>query len=282
MINIGQYATLQVVKKLSFGIYLDAGLFGEVLMPIRYVPKEVEPGQDLEVFLYTDSEDRVIATTEKPYAVAGDFAHLKVVDVQAQGAFMDWGLPKDLFVPFKGQAEKMEMGKSYVVKIYLDETSDRMVASSKLNNFLREENEDLEVGQEVSLLVFRKTNLGYKVVIENKYSGVLFANEVFQPMHIGKRLTGYVKKIREDGKIDISLQKAGYQNRIPDAVETVLDSIKEHKGLLPLTDDSSPEEIYRVLKMSKKAFKKAVGSLYKQQLIKLGDEGISLISQTLR
>ncbi len=279
MINIGQYATLEVVKKLSFGVYLDGGPFGEILLPIRYVPADLEIGKDLEVFLYTDSEDRIIATTEKPFAVSGELAYLRVVSTQQNGAFLDWGLSKDLFVPMREQAEKMETGRWYVVKLLLDESTDRMMASSQLVKFLKEENEDLTVGQEVELLIYRKTNLGYKVAIDQKYMGLIFASEVFQPLQVGQKVTGFVKNIREDKKIDVLLQKAGYEARVPDAVETLLKKIKDNKGLLPLTDDSTPEEIYRLLQMSKKTFKKAVGSLYKQQMIKLTAEGIKLIEQ---
>ena len=279
MINIGRYATLRVVKKLSFGLYLDGGPFGEILLPVRYAPKDLEPEQEIEVFLYTDSEDRIIATTEKPYAVDGEFAYLQVVDAQPQGAFMDWGLLKDLFVPIKGQAEPMEAGKRYVVKVYLDVRTDRMVGSSKLENFLVEQNQDLTVGEEVNLLVYRKTNLGYKVVVNNMYSGILFANEVFQPLQAGMKLKGYVKNIREDLKIDLTLQKSGYQNRIPDAVSDLLQYLEKNDGFLPLTDSSAPEDIYKLLKMSKKAFKKAVGSLYKEKKITLTPEGINAVSK---
>jgi uncharacterized protein len=268
MINIGQYTTLEVIKELSFGMYLDGGQFGEILLPLRYIPKGLAPGDEVEVFLYTDSEDRIIATTEKPYATVDEIAWLKCKEVSPIGAFLDWGLMKDLFVPFREQEERMVAGKYYVVKVFLDEASDRVIASSRIGRFINEENTDLVIAQEVNLLVYKVTNLGFKVVINNKYSGLLFKNEVFRPMQVGQKAKGYVKNIREDNKIDISLTKQGYANQIPEVVSDLETVIKSMAGFLPLTDNSSPEE---------KAFKRAVGNLYKDKKITLEKDGIRLI-----
>lgn len=277
MIQLGKYANLEVVKTLSFGAYLDAGPFGEVLLPKRYVPKDIEVGQEIRVFLYCDSEDRVIATTDKPYARLGDIAALKVTDVAPNGAYLDWGLMKDLFVPFREQEEKMQVGKTYVVKVLFDESTDRIYATSKISKFLIAKNEGkFKIGDEVKFSVWQRTDLGYKVIIDNQYIGLLFKNEVFQPIQIGKILRGYIKNIREDDKIDVCLQKSGYQNQIPDASNIILEKLKNNNGFLYLTDNSDPVEIYEILGISKKAFKKAVGNLYKQQIITLEKAGIKL------
>lgn len=280
MIQLGKYANLEVVKTLSFGAYLDAGPFGEVLLPKRYVPKDIEVGQEIRVFLYCDSEDRVIATTDKPYARLGDIAALKVTDVAPNGAYLDWGLMKDLFVPFREQEEKMQVGKTYIVKVLFDEATDRIYATAKISKFLIDKNEGkFKMGDEVKFSVWQRTDLGYKVIIDNQYIGLLFKNEVFQPIQVGKILRGYIKNIREDDKIDVCLQKSGYQNHIPDASNIILEKLKNNNGFLYLTDNSDPVEIYEVLGISKKAFKKAVGNLYKQQIIALEKSGIKLISQ---
>lgn len=280
MIQLGKYANLEVVKTLSFGAYLDAGPFGEVLLPKRYVPKDIEVGQEIRVFLYCDSEDRVIATTDKPYARLGDIAALKVTDVAPNGAYLDWGLMKDLFVPFREQEEKMQVGKTYIVKVLFDEATDRIYATAKISKFLIDKNEGkFKMGDEVKFSVWQRTDLGYKVIIDNQYIGLLFKNEVFQPIQVGKILRGYIKNIREDDKIDVCLQKSGYQNQIPDASNIILEKLKNNNGFLYLTDNSDPVEIYEVLGISKKAFKKAVGNLYKQQIIALEKSGIKLISQ---
>jgi uncharacterized protein len=278
MIQLGQYATLEVVKTTDFGVYLDGGPFGEVLLPKRYVPEGTEPGHDVDIFLYCDSEDRVIATTEKPFAKVGDIAYLHVTDVADHGAFMDWGLMKDLFVPLKEQHERMEKGKHYFVKVLLDETTDRIYGSSKLPKFLQIRNDgQLSVGEEVKLMAWVQTDLGFKMIINDQYVGLLFRNEIFQSLNLGKILRGYIKAIREDGKMDVTLQKQGYGNHIDDTSDFILNKLKEYDGFLPITDSSSPEAIYEMLAMSKKTFKKAVGSLYKQRLIALEKEGIRLL-----
>ncbi len=277
MIKLGEYATLEVVKTMSFGAYLDAGPFGEVLLPKRYVPQGLESGHDLKVFLYCDSEDRVIATTEIPFAQVGDILGMTVKDLAPNGAFLDWGLMKDLFVPFREQEEKMEVGKTYIVKVLLDESTDRIYASSKIGKYLIDKNDgQLNTGDEVKLLAWQRTDLGYKMIINNQYIGLIFKNEIFQPIKIGQILRGYVKLIREDEKIDITLQKQGYQNQIPDASDLILKKLKENEGFLSVTDSSNPVLIYDTLGISKKAFKKAVGNLYKQRLILIEETGIRM------
>ena len=278
MIKIGQYSTLEVVKTLSFGAYLDAGAYGEVLLPKRYVPHGLEAGDELEVFLYCDSEDRVIATTEKPFATLGEIVGLVVKDVAANGAYMDWGLMKDLFVPFREQDEKMVVGKIYIVKILLDEATDRIYATSKIAKYLSDTADDeLKENDEVKILVWKQTDLGYKLIVNDLYIGLIFKNEIFQPIKTGQILRGYVKQIREDGKMDIALQKQGYRNQIPDDTDIILKKLQETNGYLSLTDNSSPDEIYASLGMSKKAFKRAIGSLYKLRKVVLEEKGIRLI-----
>jgi uncharacterized protein len=278
MIQLGQYATLEVVKTTDFGVYLDGGPFGEVLLPKRYVPEGTEPGHDVDIFLYCDSEDRVIATTEKPFAKVGDIAYLLATDVADHGAFMDWGLMKDLFVPLREQNEPMEKGKHYFVKVLLDETTDRIYGSSRLPKFLQIQNYgELSVGEEVKLMAWVRTDLGFKMIINDQFVGLLFRNEIFQSLNMGKILRGYIKAIREDGKMDVTLQKQGYGNHIDDTTDFILNKLKAYEGFLPITDSSSPEEIYEALAMSKKTFKKAIGSLYKQRLIGLEKEGIRLL-----
>ena len=278
MIQIGKYVELEIVKEVEFGLYLDGGPYGEILLPIRYVPKEYEIGKDLKVFLYTDSEDRIIATTLEPFAVADEFAALEVKAVMEFGAFLDWGLPKDLFVPFREQVQAMQVGERYLVKVYLDEKTDRMIASARLNRFVKTVAEGLAEGEKVNLLIAEKTEVGYKAIINEAYWGVLYHNEIFSELKIGERREGFVKKIREDGKVDLSLEAQGYQKQIPVAAENLIQQINNNEGFLPLTDKSPPEEIYKQLKMSKKAFKKAVGLLYKKRLITLEKDGIRLIN----
>ena len=278
MIELGHYSTLECVKTTDFGVYLDGGPFGEVLLPKRYVPEGLQPGQEVDIFLYCDSEDRVIATTEKPHAAVGEFAYMRAKDLSDHGAFMDWGLMKDLFVPFREQAYEMEKGKYYFVKVLLDETSDRIYGSSKIEKHVqRQNNGQLKVGEEVKLMAWSRTDLGCKMIINDAYMGLLFKNEIFKDLKTGQILRGYIKAIREDGKMDVTLQKHGYGNYIDDTADTVLNKLKENNGYLAITDGSAPEAIYETFGMSKKTFKKAVGSLYKQRLIALEKEGIRLL-----
>lgn len=275
MTQIGKLNTLRVVKEVDFGVYLDGPPFGEILMPRRYVPKSCKPGDDVEVFIYLDSEDRVIATTEKPFAMVGDFALLKVVGVNAVGAFLDWGLPKDLLVPFREQKQKLEVGKSYVVFIYLDADTNRIVASAKPEKFLDRSPANFEEGQEVDLVILSATDLGHKAMINKTHTGVLYKNEVFQPLEKGQEVKGYVNKIRPDGKVDLILHKPGYE-KVDDISTQILNKLKENNGFIALSDKSSAESIYSMFQVSKKSYKKAIGALYRDRLITIEEEGIRL------
>lgn len=278
MIEIGKVNKLKMVKEVSFGIYLDGGdEYGEILMPKRYVPAGIKEGDEVEVFVYFDSEDRIIATTEKPYAEAGEFACLKAVAVNRIGAFLDWGLMKDLMVPFNEQNKKMEEGHWYVVYVYYDEESKRLVASAKVEEFLDNEPLDYKEGQEVDLMIYSKSDLGYKAIVNNNHTGILYKNEVFRDIKTGEKLKGYIKKLRPDGKIDLSITKPGFQ-KVKDISEQIIDKLKEHKGFIPLGDKSPAEDIYNMFGVSKKAFKMAIGGLYKSRQIVIEDNGIRLIT----
>ncbi len=276
MAEIGKYNSLEVVKKVDFGIYLDGGGQGEILLPTRYVPENTEEGDILDVFIYLDSEDRIIATTEEPFATVDEFAFLKVKAVTSVGAFLDWGLMKDLFVPFREQKTRMQEGESYVVYLYFDIESKRIAASSKLDKFVDNLPVEYVEEQKVELLIANKTDLGYRAIIEDAHWGMLYANELFTPLTIGQRIFAYIKKIREDEKIDLSLYKPGYQ-QIDDTSETILNYLRNNNGRLELTDKSSPEEISNVFGISKKNFKKAIGNLYKRKLVNITDESILLL-----
>ena len=274
MVEIGKLNKLRVVKRVDFGIYLDGEDFGEILLPRRYVPENCEIDDIIEVFVYFDSEDRIIATTEKPYATVGQFALLKVISVNSVGAFIDWGLPKDLLVPFREQKQKMEEGKSYVVFIYLDK-SKRIVASSKLDKFLDTMPINFQEGQEVELLVCCQTDLGYKAIINGCHGGILYKNEVFQILEKGQQIKGFIKKVRDDKKIDLCLHKPGYE-KVGDLSERIIDTLKKRDGFISVGDKSSPKIIYDMFGVSKKTYKKAIGVLYKKRLITFEDNGIKL------
>jgi len=274
MIEIGTYNTLEIVRDTSVGLFLSDGKT-DVLLPNKYVPKRFEIGDEIIVFVYLDHEERLIATTLKPYVQRNEFAYLQVNYTNQYGAFLNWGLEKDLFVPFREQARKMENAKRYLVYAYLDEKTDRLVASSKLNQFLETENITLELNEKVDLVVSHITELGINVIINSKYKGLLYKNEVFENLSPGKKLIGYIKNIREDKKIDVSLHKIGTES-IDENAQKILKELKATKGFLRLTDNSHPEEIKTVLKMSKKSFKKAVGTLYKQRIISINEQGIHL------
>jgi uncharacterized protein len=276
MAEIGVINQLRVVKELDFGIYLDGGDHGEILMPKRYVPEDCKIDDVIDAFIYRDSEDRIIATTERPLAMIGEFAFLKVVSVSTIGAFLDWGLPKDILVPYREQKHGMDVGKKYIVRVYLDHDSERVVASTKIDRFLDNLPPEFEEGQEVDLLVVSKTDIGYKAIINNSHSGILYQNEVFQTIKQGQRIKGYIKKVREDEKIDLCLEKPGYE-KLDKLAETILRELKDNEGFIALTDKSDPEKIYKQYGASKKSFKKAVGALYKQRLILIEEFGIRLI-----
>ena len=275
MPHIGTLNTLQVVNATNRGVYLDAGELGEILLPQPDVPDTCQPGERLTVFLYTDSEDLPVATMQSPLAMAGDFARLKVVAETPVGAFLDWGLPKDLLVPFREQNTPMKKGRSYIVRVYLDERSQRVAASAKLDRFLSDTATDLHAGQEVELFVCTQTTLGRKVIINRTHWGLLHSADIFQPLHSGQRLTGFVKAIRADGKIDACLHKPGYA-KVQDISATILDALEQHGGQIPVTDRSTPECIRRWFGVSKKTYKKALGALYKRRIVTLTDTRVSL------
>ena len=275
MINVGKYNELEVIKQLDFGIYLRDGDL-EILMPTKWVPKDTKVGDFLNVFIFRDSDDRLIATTVEPYATADTFAFLEAKQVNPIGAFLDWGMDKDLLVPFREQQYRMEPGKSYVVFVYVDEETNRLVASAKLNQYIENEKIDLQDGDIVDLLIYSETDLGFNAIINNLYSGLIYKNEIYEAIRVGDKIKGFVKHVREDNKIDLSLQKSGYE-LVDDVKWRILNLMKQNNGLLSLTDNSSPEEIKAKLQISKKAFKKAVGALYKERLVKLTSTGVELI-----
>jgi predicted RNA-binding protein (virulence factor B family) len=278
MMQPGKLNTLRVVKILDFGVYLDGGEMGEILMPTKWVPENTKVDDVLDVFIYFDSEDRPIATTLKPKAMVGDFAWMKVKAVNRIGAFLDWGLDKDLLVPFKEQNAKMEEGRFYLVYLYVDPRSKRIAASAKLEKFLDIVPIDYEPDQEVDLLIWTKSDMGYKAIINQKHSGLLYFNEMFHDVMPGQMMKGYISRIRPDGKIDLKLQKTGYEN-IDQFSEILLQALEKSQGFIPLTDKSDPEEIYRLLGMSKKNFKKSVGLLYRKRWIRIDESGIYLIKR---
>lgn len=275
-IKLGKYNQLEVVKEVDFGVYLNGDENGEILLPKRYVPEGTKPGDILNVFIYLDMEERLVATTLQPYVQVGEFACLQVAWVNQFGAFLDWGLMKDLFVPFREQKMKMQKGKRYVVHVHLDEESYRIVASAKVEHYLSTEKPEYQLGQEVNVMVWQRTDLGYKVIVENQFSGMLFHNEVFQPLEAGMHLSAFVKQVRPDGKIDLELQKAGAR-KVDDFSEVLLQYIKDNDGFTPLNDKTDAEVIYQTFGVSKKTFKKAVGDLYKKRLVVLEEGGIRLV-----
>ena len=266
MITIGTFNNLQIVKQVDFGVYLDGDDLDTILLPKRYVPNGCEIGDWIDVFLYFDSDDLLIATTEKPKVEVGCCEMLKVVDINHAGAFMDWGLPKDLLVPYNEQQKPMEVGYSYVVYVYHDEASDRIAASTKLSHHLDEQPVWLKPRQSVNLQIASRTELGYKAIIDDKYLGLLFRADAYRPLKIGERLPGFVKSIRSDGKIDLLISQATLQGD-HELSQQIVQYLTDQGGTSTLTDKSDPEEIYRVFKVSKKKYKQALGNLYKSRKI---------------
>jgi predicted RNA-binding protein (virulence factor B family) len=275
-VEIGKFNKLQVVKIADHGVYVDGGEEGTILLPNRYVPEGTDIEDCLEVFLYFDSDDLLIATTESPKAMVGDVQLLKVVDTNRVGAFLDWGLPKDLLVPYSEQKHPMKEGESYVVYVFHDHKTDRILASSKLNRYFEEESTNLEPRQKVDLKITDKTELGYKTIIDNQYLGLIFHGDAFRPLALGECLPGYIKAIREDGKIDVIISQYSPQgdNSLEDQILVYL---KQSGGESNLTDKSNPDHIYRQFKVSKKKYKNALGALYKRKLIVITREKISLV-----
>lgn len=277
MTQLGQYNRLEVLKTVDFGAYLDGGEeFGEILLPQRYVPQGLEVGQLITVFLYTDSEDRMIATTEKPKAVVGEFAFLKVVSESAFGVFLDWGLPKDLLLPIREQTRYLKVGESCLVRLYIHDQSHRIAATQKFNRFLKKTSKEFRSSEEVSVTIIGKTDLGYSAIVNGTHLGLFFEEHVFESLQEGDVRKAYIKQIREDGKIDLSLTQAGYE-KVDSLSKSILVKLQEENGFLDLTDNTPPDVIYHRLKMSKKNFKKAIGTLYKQRRIRIEENGIRLI-----
>ncbi len=273
MIELGNYNTLKILRSTSVGLFLGDEDVDDLLLPTKYVPEDFEIGAELTVFCYLDNEERPIATTLRPYIKRNDFGFLRVAEVNDFGAFMDWGLEKHLLVPFREQRIKMTAGQWYVVHCYLDEKSFRLVASTRLNKFLDTGLADLEVSDEVKLLVSRKSDLGWDVIVNNRFKGLVFENEVFQKLEVGDFLPGYLKSIRPDGKLDIILQPMGVKVLEP-AAQKIYDKLIEAEGMLRVHDKSDPEDIKALFQMSKKTFKKAIGTLYRERKIEIREDGI--------
>jgi uncharacterized protein len=279
MLQLGRFNTLKILRETSVGLFLGDSENAEVLLPRKYVKRHHTIDSDIEVFIYKDSEDRIIATTETPFAQVNEFAFLEAVSINKMGAFLKWGLEKDLFVPFKEQRHKMFEGFKYVVFIYIDNVTNRIVASSKLNKFLNLTDHQLAVGEEVDLLVYDESDLGYSCVINNAYKGLIYANDVFQKIKEGDRLKGYVKHIRPDKLIDLSLQPVGFKH-VLSSTDLILNYLKEHQGFCDLTDKSSPDEITKRFQMSKATYKKSIGILYRQRKVVLKDDGVYLVNES--
>ncbi|MGI1678920.1 MAG: GntR family transcriptional regulator [Cellvibrionaceae bacterium] len=276
MVEIGRTYPLTVVKRVEFGVYLDADNLGEILLPNRAIPENTEIGDSVDVFIYLDSEDRLIATTRRPRAQVGEFAYLTVADTNQVGAFLDWGLEKQLLVPFSEQHRPMETGKSYLVYLYVDARDDRIVASSKVDNFLREDKSNyFKIGQKVDLIIANSTELGFKAIINHKHWGVLYKNDVFQPLSFGQRVKGFIQRIRPDGKIDLTLN--GGSQSFDKNTKIVLRYLNSHEGYAPFHDKSEPQAIAAAFGMSKGAFKKVIGHLFKKKIIQFEPEGIRLV-----
>ncbi len=273
--KVGRYNQLPILEFSPHGAYLDGG-DKKILMPQKYVAENLVEGDLVEVFVYYDQNDRLVATTEQPLAEVGQFAVLKVAWTNRYGAFLDWGLTKDLFVPFKEQGRKMEKGKSYLVYIYIDDKTGRLVASSKLDKFLKLETHEYHKGQTVNIIVWKQTEMGYKVIVDGTYVGLVYNNEIFQVLHIGEQLNAVIKNVRPDGKLDVALQTDGILHA-DDFSERLLTMLKSSDGFLPVGDKTSPDEIYKLFSVSKKTFKKAVGILYKKKILSIDSDGIRLL-----
>lgn len=275
MIKVGEYNKLEVLRLTGTGAFLEDGKDG-LLLPIRFVPEDLKIGDELEVFIYHDSEGRLITTTLRPFAIVGEMAFMKVISTTPHGAFLDWGLMKDLFVPRSKQVQPMEVGEERLVKLYIDDQTGRVAATEYIEQELSNEDHELTVHQIVELMIFRKTELGYAVVINGRHLGLLYFNEVFQKIAIGDKLEGYIKTIRPDTKIDVALGKPGYR-KVEDEAEKILRLLQENEGFLPYHDKSTPLDIYAFFGMSKKTFKMTVGKLFKERKIELTKEGMKAV-----
>lgn len=276
MLEFGKYNRLKVLREADFGVYLDDGDKG-LLLPLRFIPKGLKVGDEIDVFVYHDGEDRPIATTQKPYAQVGEIANLKVIDVTPKGAFLDFGLMKDLFVATKQQRTNMRPNCYYLVKLYIDEQTGRIAATEKFDHTLQNDTLTVKERDEVDLIVYRRTDIGYVVIINNQHTGVIHHNEIYRPIQVGDKFKGTIKKIYEDtNNIDVVAGKMGYSNKVTDEASKILQLLKDNRGFLPYSDKSSPEEIYDYFKMSKKVFKMTLGNLYKERKIEFVKAGIKL------
>jgi predicted RNA-binding protein (virulence factor B family) len=277
MIQIGRYNELTVVSQLPRGLQLDGGRYGEILLPKQYLQGDEQIGDVLKVFIYCDSEDRLIATTETPKVQVGEFAYLNVVDESRHGCFLDWGLPKDLFVPFSEQKQTLQKGRQALVRVYLDDY-DRIVASSKIDRFLQDSDEEnrFKKGEEVTIVSAERSDLGLKVIVNGTHWGLIYSSDLFESLKRGETRQAYIKRVRDDKKLEISLRPIGFA-KVEGLAGEVLQKLKEENGFIALSDKSSPEAIKRVFKCSKNAYKQAIGTLYKQQLIKIEKTGIRLV-----
>jgi predicted RNA-binding protein (virulence factor B family) len=276
--QIGEYNELEALRQTDNGWYLIDEEKNEVLMPNKYIPENFSEGATIRVFVYKDSEDRLVATTDTPLITLNEFAYLQVKQVNNIGAFLEWGMEKDLMVPFREQPNKMQEGKSYVVRMVHDIATDRLFATARINKYLISEHITVSEKDEVDAIILDETDIGYKAIIENAHLGLLYKSETFRHLEPGDRIKVWVKKIREDGKIDLSIEPLGYEKIEPNA-QKILNVLEENNGFLPLHDNSNPLEISGFLEMSKKTFKKAIGNLYKQKLILLEDNGIKQIKK---
>lgn len=276
MMNIGKWNTLQVVSDTKFGLYLADEEGNDVLLPNKYCPKEANIGDKMEVFVYRDSEQRPVATTLRPLIVRDAFAYLKVKQVGTIGAFLDWGLEKDLLVPYKEQEPRMEEGRRYMVFLYLDKASGRLVATNRVRKHLNNDALEVEVGDEVGIQIWEENEAGFKAIINNKHSGIVYRSDLHAPLKIGEKMKAYVRAIREDNKVDLSLQPIGFEN-VEASAEALLAMLKSNGGKLPYGDKSDPELIQQKLKMSKKTFKRAAGTLFKKNLVRIEDQALILL-----
>jgi uncharacterized protein len=278
MAQLGKINQLEIVRRVDFGVYLNGGKLGEILMPKRYVTPQNEIGDIVEVIVYLDGEERYVATTDKPYAQVGDFAYLKVNKIENVGAFCDWGVLKELLVPFSEQKVKMEEGKSYLVYLYVDQLTQRITGTMKIDKYVLKEGHGYKVNDPVDLIIWTQTDIGWKAIVDQKYLGVLYKNEVHQRISNGQKISGFIKKVREDGKIDLTLVKQGFE-KFDEITTKILAILDKAGGKLPYTDKSDPDVISRIFGVSKKAFKQSIGQLYKQRVIALTETGIHRVNE---
>ncbi len=277
-IQLGKTNIIPILRNTPVGLYLGHNEDEVVLLPKKFIEPEFEVGQSIEVFIYKDSEDRLIATRLKPFVEVNHFAHLFVSEITQYGAFLDWGLEKDLFVPFKEQKQEMKEGNAYVVYVYIDEQTDRIVASNKINKFISNEILTVEQGEEVDLMIYNQSPLGFNCIINKVHKGLIYENDVYKDIRVGDELKGYIKLIRENNLIDLSLQKIGFKH-ILSSTDVILEYLKEHEGIMKLTDKSTPEQIEKVFNMSKATFKKSIGVLYRQRKIMIKEDGVYAVEQ---